>query len=153
MYWRWLNCIKNMLFQTIGAFRLIFKKLSSTKKHSNFTDAVLKYTQSGGHSLLSSSSVPKPNRWSGVLSIPKAGTRVQFQQWRPTDIMLLLFHSLLTYFKDRRPLTSNRSCSTFLSLVEQCGYNESIAGLPTDTIQNFGRGYSKVYRTYVLCMF
>ena len=30
-----------MLFQTIGAFRLIFKKLSSTKKHSNFTDAVL----------------------------------------------------------------------------------------------------------------
>ena len=36
---------KKMLFQTIqwgGAFRLIFKKLSSTKKHSNFTDAVLK---------------------------------------------------------------------------------------------------------------
>ena len=31
-----------MLSQTPGAFRLIFRKLSSIKKHSNFTDAVLK---------------------------------------------------------------------------------------------------------------
>ena len=37
-----------MLFQTIGAFRLIFKKLSSTKKHPKSTDAVLSTDKYGG---------------------------------------------------------------------------------------------------------
>ena len=33
----------------------------------------------------SSSSGPKPTRWAGVFRVPKAGTCVQFQQWRPTE--------------------------------------------------------------------
>ena len=33
----------------------------------------------------SSSSGPKPTRWAGVFSVPKAGTCVQFQQWGPTE--------------------------------------------------------------------
>ncbi|KAL5509119.1 hypothetical protein EMCRGX_G004413 [Ephydatia muelleri] len=33
----------------------------------------------------SSSSGPKPTRWAGVFSVPKAGTCIQFQQWRPTE--------------------------------------------------------------------
>ena len=33
----------------------------------------------------SSPSGPKPTRWAGVFSVPKTGTCVQFQQWRPTE--------------------------------------------------------------------
>ena len=40
---------------------------------------------SGGHALLHQVHGPKPTRWAGVFSVPKAGTYVQFQQWRPTE--------------------------------------------------------------------
>ena len=39
----------------------------------------------GPEGCTSSSSGPKPTRWAGVFSVPKAGTCVQFQQWRPTE--------------------------------------------------------------------
>eukprot|EP00731_Ephydatia_muelleri_P017680 Em0010g778a len=66
--------------------------------------------------------------------------------------------------RDGRPLTSKSFCSTFLSLVEQCGYNPAQynthslrigaataatrAGLPTETIQKLGRWRSSAYQTY-----
>ena len=34
---------KIMFFQTIGIFRLTIRKVGATKKHSNFTDPVLKF--------------------------------------------------------------------------------------------------------------
>ncbi|KAL5506051.1 hypothetical protein EMCRGX_G007617 [Ephydatia muelleri] len=72
--------------------------------------------------------------------------------------------SPLFHFRDGRPLTSKSFCSTFLSLVEQCGYNPAQynthslcisaataaarAGLPTETIQKLGRWQSSAYQTY-----
>ncbi|KAL5509660.1 hypothetical protein EMCRGX_G005062 [Ephydatia muelleri] len=65
---------------------------------------------------------------------------------------------------DGRPLTSKSFRSTFLSLVERCGYNPAQynthslrigaataaarAGLPTETIQKLGRWRSSAYQTY-----
>ena len=48
---------------------------------------------SGGHACTSSSSGPKPIRWAGVFSVPKAGTCVQFQQWRPTENVVTVPHT------------------------------------------------------------
>ncbi|KAL5517936.1 hypothetical protein EMCRGX_G003583 [Ephydatia muelleri] len=72
--------------------------------------------------------------------------------------------SPLFHFRDGRPLTSKSFRSTFLSLVEQCGYNPAQcnthslrigaataaarAGLPTETIQKLGRWRSSAYQTY-----
>eukprot|EP00731_Ephydatia_muelleri_P011199 Em0006g93a len=72
--------------------------------------------------------------------------------------------SPLFHFRDGRPLTSKSFRSTFLSLVEQCGYNPAQynthslrigaataaarAGLPTETIQKLGRWQSSAYQTY-----
>ena len=72
--------------------------------------------------------------------------------------------SPLFHFSDGRPLTSKSFRSTFLSLVEQCGYNPTQynthslrigaataaarAGLPTETIQKLGRWRSSAYQTY-----
>ncbi|KAL5505879.1 hypothetical protein EMCRGX_G007418 [Ephydatia muelleri] len=72
--------------------------------------------------------------------------------------------SPLFHFRDGRPLTSMSFRSTFLSLVEQCGYNPAQynthslrigaataaarAGLPTETIQKLGRWRSSAYQTY-----
>ena len=78
--------------------------------------------------------------------------------------MLSLFHSLITHFRDERPLTPKSFHSTFLSLVDQCGYDPAKynthssrigaataatrAGLPTDTIQKLGRWRTKAYWIY-----
>eukprot|EP00731_Ephydatia_muelleri_P003450 Em0001g3450a len=72
--------------------------------------------------------------------------------------------SPLFHFRDGRPLTSKSFRSTFLSLVEQCGYNPAQynthslrigaataaarADLPTETIQKLGRWRSSAYQTY-----
>eukprot|EP00731_Ephydatia_muelleri_P015648 Em0009g72a len=72
--------------------------------------------------------------------------------------------SPLFHFRDGRPLTSKSFRSTFLSLVEQCGYNPAQynthslrigaataaarASLPTETIQKLGRWQSSAYQTY-----
>ena len=72
--------------------------------------------------------------------------------------------SPLFHFRDGRPLTSKSFRSTFLSLVEQCGYNPAQynthslrigaataaarAGLSTETIQKIGRWQSSAYQTY-----
>eukprot|EP00731_Ephydatia_muelleri_P033522 Em0031g30a len=101
-----------------------------------------------------------------ALGVPRAGTCVQWQQWRPIeDVVAVPFsHHPPFHFSDGRPLTSKSFRSTFLSLVERCGYNPAQynthslrigaataaarAGLPTETIQKLGRWRSSAYQTY-----
>ena len=40
---------------------------------------------SGGHALYHQVVQNQPDGWAGVFSVPKAGTCVQLQQWRPTE--------------------------------------------------------------------
>ena len=117
----------------------------------------------------SSSSGPKPTRWAGVFSVPKAGTCVQFQQWRPTEnvVTVPLTPHPLFHFKDGRTLTSKSFRSTFLplvwwsyvatiqpnitpTLVQPCTV-AARTGLPTDTIWNLGRGEAKHTRHTYWC--
>ena len=118
----------------------------------------------------SSSSGPKPTRWAGVFSVQKAGTCVQFQQWRPTENVVTVnstHSSPLFHFKDGRTLTSKSFRSTFLplvwwsyvvtiqpnitpTLVQPCTV-AARTGLPTDTIWNLGRGEAKHTRHTYWC--
>ena len=118
----------------------------------------------------SSSSGPKPTRWAGVFSIPKAGRHmcpvpatVAYRECCHCST----HSSPLFHFKDGRTLTSKSFRSTFLSLV-WWSYVATIqpnitptlvqpctvaarTGLPTDTIWNLGRGGAKHTRHTYWC--
>eukprot|EP00731_Ephydatia_muelleri_P028120 Em0019g993a len=98
-------------------------------------------------------------RTKGRHTCPVAAMEAYIECYRCSTHSTPLFH-----FRDGRPLTPKSFRSTFLSLVDQCGYDPAKynthslhigaataaarVGLLIDTIQKLGRWRSKAYQTY-----